>query len=94
MSASHAAVIDVEYPASTDFPMHEHESAYLCFVAEGGYEEWWPGHRQALEKRSHRLYLEGSRHAVRTGPGGTRVLHVTDPLAEGWRGGPSPDFFR
>ncbi len=88
---SHASVIDVRYPAGTDFDTHVHEEAYLCLVRDGGYDEWLPGTtRRSVTVGADLIYPQGSRHAVRTGSQGAHVLHIADPSGRGWTGAVDP----
>ena len=84
------SIVDVTFPPNTDLDTHQHESAYLCLVIQGEYEEWARRHHTVIWASSEHDYYEGSEHAVRIGPTGVRMLHVTDPLRLGWRGEQSP----
>lgn len=88
--ASPARIIDAAYPPRTDFDTHEHEEAFLCLAVRGSYDEWCGGARRTIVAGRDLVCSEGSRHAVRTGSRGVRLLHVTDPRGSGWREGLSP----
>lgn len=78
LATTEARVIDVSYPAATDFDTHAHEEGYLCPVTEGDYVEWEPSRERGEHRFGDDLVLDaGSRHAVRTGPTGCRIIHVT-----------------
>ncbi|NIP60728.1 MAG: helix-turn-helix domain-containing protein [Gemmatimonadetes bacterium] len=85
-----ASLIDVTYPPETDLDTHTHDSAYLCLTIRGEVDVWWGGLRVSDRAGRERVYEKGSRHAARTGPTGARILHLTDPAGEGWRGDLSP----
>jgi len=85
-----AAVTLVRYPATTEFDTHQHDDAYLCLVTAGQYTEWTGLGRRDRARGEEITYRADSRHAVRTGPEGTSVLHVTDPNGCGWTRRPSP----
>ena len=75
-----ASVVEVTYPPQTDFDTHEHADAYLCLPVGGSYTEWMGGRRVTVNQGREVRYAEGSRHAVRTGSTGLRMLHVTNPV--------------
>lgn len=89
MASSATRLWYVSYAAGTEFDTHRHPTALLCHVAGGGYTEWAPGRREVGTGRTE-IYPEGSRHAVRIGGRGLLLLHVTDPLDQGWRGAVDP----
>ena len=85
-----ASVVEVTYPPNADFDTHQHEDAYLCLTVRGSYTEWVGSRRLAVGSGRELCYAEDSRHAVRTGSEGLRMLHVTDPARCGWSGEASP----
>lgn len=90
VATSSASVVDVTYPPDTDVDSHTHTSAYLCLVVHGEFEDRHDAARTRLRAGQERRYDAGSRHAVHVGSTLTRVLHITDPLEEGWTGSLSP----
>ena len=90
-SSSSARLIDARYAPSTEFDTHEHDESYFCLVLHGGYEEWREGEAPVRRFVGHdTLYPAGSRHAVRSGAVGARILHVTDPSGRNWLHHPAP----
>ncbi|MDX1393465.1 MAG: AraC family transcriptional regulator [Gemmatimonadota bacterium] len=89
VGAGRASIVDVGYPPLTDFDTHEHVRGYLCLLMRGGYEEWSGPARSYVDDDRPRRYAAGSRHAVRTGRDGARILHVSDPSGGDWEGGAS-----
>ncbi|NIP59877.1 MAG: helix-turn-helix domain-containing protein [Gemmatimonadetes bacterium] len=82
---SRAGVVEVRYPPRTEFDTHAHDAAYLCLVTDGEYQDWPTGTgRRSVTTGVSLVYGAGSRHAVRTGTRGARVLHLTDPSGRGW----------
>jgi len=80
-----AGVVEVRYPPRADFDTHTHDAAYLCLVTDGEYQDWPTGTgRRSVTTGVSLVYGAGSRHAVRTGARGARVLHLTDPAGRGW----------
>ncbi len=87
LEASGSRVLEARYPGGAEYDTHEHDEAYLCLVLHGGFDEWLgDAGRQTLRSGEHRVYRRGSRHAVRTGAVGVRLLHVTDPEGRDWAG--------
>src|SRR5688572_22055678 len=76
-SSSGATVVDVTYPAGSEFDTHVHAEGYVCLVRGGDYREWSPGRgARTVEAGRELAYAAGSRHAVRVGPSGASVLHI------------------
>ena len=90
LHASRASILHVVFAAEMEFDTHTHDVPYLCFVVDGGYEEWSGSNHSVVGLGAQRTYRLLSRHAVRTGAGGVALLHVTDPLEREWDGEPSP----
>jgi AraC family transcriptional regulator len=85
LTASGTRVVDVVYPASTDFDTHRHDAAYLCLAVTGEYAEWMgDGTMRTVRAGGPVVYEAGSSHAVGTGPEPIRIIHVTDPAGRDW----------
>ena len=90
LASGRRAILDAAYPATSEYDTHLHEEGYLCFVMAGSFDEWIGGRRRSRCAGAVVLYGAGSRHAVRTGGQGLRLLHVADPDGSAWSGPPTP----
>lgn len=69
------------YMGSSVLPTHEHEHAYLCLVASGGYRQSCPGREDDCTRGLLLVHPDGHRHADRFYPEGARSLDLFLPQA-------------
>lgn len=85
---SDGTLLDVRYPAASEYDTHLHEHVYVGLVLRGSYQEWAPRARR-LGVGALACYDAGSSHAVRVGPDDLHILHLVgpDPACFRWGAG-------
>ncbi|WP_266170333.1 helix-turn-helix domain-containing protein [Dyella subtropica] len=69
-------VYATRYEGDASLPLHEHDEAYLCLVADGAYVQQASGRDTACESGLLLVHPEGHRHANRFSPLGARCLSI------------------
>lgn len=64
------------YEGGSTLPWHEHDEAYLCLVAAGGYSQQSGGTELDCQPGLLLAHPEGHRHANRFGPAGARCISI------------------
>lgn len=73
------------YAGGGALPLHEHDEAYLCLVAGGGYTQQSGGTEITCQPGLLLTHPQGHRHANRFGPAGARCISLffTEPAGNG-----------
>lgn len=73
------------YAGDDALPLHEHDEAYLCLVAAGGYTQQSSGDDIECQPGLLLTHPRGHRHANRFGPRGARCISIffTDMASDG-----------
>ncbi|MFC5741368.1 helix-turn-helix transcriptional regulator [Dyella tabacisoli] len=75
-SSSGMQVSTTSYAGDSSLPLHEHDDAYLCLVAEGHYTQQASGRDADCRKGMLLVHPQGHRHANRFSAQGARCLSI------------------
>jgi AraC family transcriptional regulator len=73
-------MVDCWMPPGVSITGHRHDQPHACFVVDGSFEELFPHGSTELMRGSFRLSPSGTRHDLKSGPRGARLLiiHIGD----------------